>query len=372
MSAGTGGRTLAYRTATVALVLAFPACTGRGRGTAADQGPGLALVDSITVAEADSLYVGRAQGLAAAPGGGFYVSDAFAQRAILFDGRGSPVRVFGGRGEGPGEFTGVDGVFAVDSTLVVVDQLGHALNVFDARQGRFVRRVPFEGIIKAAAAWNGTVWLGDQNVDRKTGVAVWNPRSDRLAYMPPLPPEYLLSPELAGIYDGSSLAAWSDSLLVGFTGSNDLFLANDQGAVLGTVGVPVRRRRGIPPDFASRLKALQFPEMFSLGSMLFDLHRLSDGRTALVHFDQTIDGRLVTARVFLSLLSADRRRACVDGEVPVSTDSQPLVAFRGDTLLVLEQRITSGDRPVTILRSFRIDDSHCDWIPTGGRAKHGD
>jgi hypothetical protein len=60
--------------------------------------------------------------------------------------------------------------------------------------------------------------------------------------------------------------------------------------------------------------------------------------------DQEISGRLITARVHQS---PDRGPAdvCVDTEVPVSTDAQPIAVTRGDTLFILQQAIVGERRP---------------------------
>jgi hypothetical protein len=104
--------------------------------------------------------------------------------------------------------------------------------------------------------------------------------------------------------------------------------------------------------------------MFSLLSALFAVHRRSDGTVALVHGDGHIDGRRITDSLWVSVLSTDRQRACVDTFLLTTEDAQPLVAFADDALLVLEQRL-AGQRVTTTIRRYAIRTDGCLWLPTG-------
>lgn len=328
-----------------------------------EAGPPLELVDSTRLAEADSLYVGRPTSLALDPqDGSLYVGDAFAERVIRFGRNGEPVRVYGSRGEGPGEFRGVGQILVMNSDVVVADVYHKVLNVFDRNTGEFRRSRSVEALLKRGVRDDGVVWIGAQNPERNTGVVRWDLRADTLDYVVARPREYTESPHLAGIFTGASVAPWSDTLLVGFSGSNKLFLTSESGEVLDTIDIPTRRRRGVPDDVVRRLDEVSssFPEMFSLISALFHMHRLPNGDFALVHHDQEIDGRLITADVYVSLLSRDRTRACVDIPVPVSKDAQPIPAFRGDTLFVMEQRVEEQSTS-TIVKAYRIRGTSCEW-----------
>ncbi len=78
----------------------------------------------------------------------------------------------------------------------------------------------------------------------------------------------------------------------------------------------------------------------------------------------------LTARLFISLLSPDRAFTCVDGELPVSQDGQPVIAFGADTLFVLQQ--SAGQQSATTyLNAYTIDDSICAWLPIPGQRGQG-
>ena len=88
------------------------------------------------------------------------------------------------------------------------------------------------------------------------------------------------------------------------------------------------------------------------------------GEVAAFYLDVTVDGRLITAAGFLSVLSPDLRRACVDIPFEFGRDGRPVVAFRGDTLFTLEQRIVSETRALSASARTTSDTSRCRWLPT--------
>ena len=344
------------------VALAAAACgTDARRG---EGGPALEPLFATRLAETESVYLARPRDLWVEPGGDYFVSDAFFNRVVRFGRDGRPRATYGAMGKGPGEFTQVGIVFALDSVLVATDYARAVMNAFDPRTAAFRWQKPLEGIVTSALPHGGEVWFGAQDMARRTGALRWNPATGAHAHLAPLPPDYLRSPALAGIYTGGSVARWADTVMVGMAGGRTLGLYALDGKRLGEAAVPARRRRGVPEDVARRIERLPFPEMFSLASVLFQLNRAPGGAFNLVHYDQEIDGRQVTARVWVSRLSPDRARACVDRELPVSRDAQPVTALRGDTLFVVDQTV-DGDRAATTLRAFRIGEAGCRWVPAG-------
>ncbi len=346
-----------------AALCVLSACAETGRGNAA--GPGLVGGDSVVLAESDTLYLGRPADFTIDPRDGtFYVSDAFSGRIVRFDRTGTPLASYGSKGDGPGEFRDAGEVVVMDSAVAAADDARGLFNLFDRASGRYLGQHRYEGVLRSSAvAKGGEVWLGAQSLQSRTGVARWDAAAGTTRRLVPLPREYVESQPIGGIFNGVFVAPWADTLLVGFAGPGALRLAWSDGTVLDTIAVPAARRLGVPADIAKRVEKLSYPEIFQAISVLFSLHRLPDGRFALVHHDQQVDrSGGVTARVFLSLLSPDRRRACVDAEVPAGRAAQPKTAFRGDTLFVLDQSV-QGDRAETTVRSYTIDDRRCGWIP---------
>lgn len=349
---------------TAATAALSAAACGDGLAAADGGAPALVALDTLPLAEHDSLYVGRPRSLFVDPDDGtLYVSDAFSGRVVRFGPDGSALRVYGGRGSGPGQLRNVGLVFRLDSLVIVEDVGNGALNLF-REDGAYLKSVRFSGTLGSVLVGEDTVWLGLQNLTRRTGLARWSPSmGDSLEYFSALPQEYVTSEPLAGIYTGSALVRTADTLIVGYAGLNDLRLSRSNGDLVSRVRVPRRERRGVPDDVVNRLSRLSFPEMFSLSSVLFGIHRLDDGRVVLVHYDQEINqSRNIVADVFVSVLSADRSRACVDGRLPLPRESQPQIAFRGDTLFALYQAL-EGERSRALVTRYRIDEGPCDWLP---------
>lgn len=85
----------------------------------------------------------------------------------------------------------------------------------------------------------------------------------------------------------------------------------------------------------------------------------------VLHFRR--DGSLqpvLAADVYVGVLSADLERAGVDTKLNVSPGARPMEAFRGDTLFLLDRRITARERLETWVVLYRIDTSPCAWLPT--------
>ena len=85
---------------------------------------------------------GLIRSIAVLDDGRFAVADAHAEEIRLFDGEGQYLRTFGGRGQGPGELAGMQGVFLDhEGMLRVAEQQNGRLSVFDPDTG-FVRSFP--------------------------------------------------------------------------------------------------------------------------------------------------------------------------------------------------------------------------------------
>ena len=70
-------------------------------------------------------------------------------------------------------------------------------------------------------------------------------------------------------------------------------------------------------------------------------------------------------KLWVSLVSTDFAKACVDGAVPVETIDPPFVHLRGDTVDVVGRRIV-GEKAETRIHSFVVSTDGCEWRPTGG------
>lgn len=330
-------------------------------------GPSVTRVSHLVVQESDSLFLSSPGDFGFEPAdGSFYVTDQFAGRVLQIDRMGRIIRAFGRKGSGPGEFAQINLMFSRGDDLFVNEGRQSTFHVFDRLSGEFREGRRHDGILRDVRVVGNTAWLGMQNSTHGTAAARWDLDSDSLRYLIPLPREYRESPPLAGVYSSVFVVPWADSLLVGFSGLDEFHLATQNGRVVDTVSLPVRARRGVPDDIVQRIPKMQWPEMIAAASALFGAARLPDGRFAAVHLDQVVSGSALTADGYVSVLSADRRSACVDGELPLARDTSPRVLFRGDTLFILQQRLTETEHAETSITGFVLNTESCRWLPVGG------
>lgn len=321
--------------------------------------PAVTALGRLSLAESDTLYVGRPAGLAVDPAdGSLYVTDAFWGRVLRFTPAGAPLRPYGERGDGPGQLRDPGAVDVSANVVAVADVGGGRLARFARDGGAFLESVPVRGVLTSVREQDGRVWLGSLDAAGKTSVGTWAPGERQARHLGELPREFVQSQPLAGIYTGVQVAAWGDTVLAGYMGLNRLTLFRGDGTHVRDLSVPVRARKGEIPGVVNAAEELEFPDLFSANSALFRLVRLPGGSFGLVHYDQTIQGRLITARVYVSILSADLSRACVDREIAVSKDAQPYTAFRGDTLYVLQQSVR-GERAATFVDRYLVDERSC-------------
>ena len=138
-----------------------------------------------------------------------------------------------------------------------------------------------------------------------------------------------------------------------FSSFDGVIFFDRHGLVVRSVQLPVVRRRGSPTDAEARARASRSPEdLYSILSTAAHLQRLADGSFAAMHFDFTLVGQRLTAEGFVTVLKADLSAACVDGVIPFSSDAQPAVDFRGDTLFVLDQFVTEADGVLSVVRGW--------------------
>jgi hypothetical protein len=363
---------------TPAILFSLVGCRAEAgnEGSAAHAGPRLTPLDSTLVAEADTLYLGNPYSLAIdAFDGSFYISDFFADRVFRFRRDGTLVRTYGRPGSGPGEFRTPTLAWPLDSLHVAAADNDHQLiHVFGRESGELVRSIRYEGRLGSTppVTVGSVAWMPSRHRGRGTSVAALDLRSDSIRFSVPLPDEYLQSfrglGRFAAFHAMGAVTAWKDTVLVGMRGLNHLLLARTGGDVVDTLHVPVARRRGVPPNIVAIVDDRD-PDVrpHDASSSLDHLFRRPDGSLVLIHHDAKLEGDLpsglITARAFVSVVSPDRTRACVDAELPVSRDARPIEGFRGDTLFLLDRRI-HGEAMQTWIVSYLVQTRGCDWLPT--------
>lgn len=332
-----------------------------------NEGPSVLQLESLPIAESPDLYLASPNFLSVGPKGRYFVTDRFFGHVGVISPEGRLERVIGRKGDGPGELAGASLNFPLsDSVLAVYDYRNGTLNTFSMDTGSFIRQVSVPGILRDASVSpeDSTVWLGALNMQDFLGVTRWDPTKDDFRRMVPAPPSYRASNPLAGIFNGVLVETLGDTVFSAFAGSDSLIVSLKSGQRIRTLRIPSVRRRGVPSDVVQRMSVVETqPELIGLISATRDLHLLPSGELAIVHNDITSDSSSLRASVYLTLLDSGLERACVDAVVPVADDVQPVHAFSGDTLHVLQQRVQAeAVSAVTEILRFVVSPKGCEWL----------
>lgn len=353
-----------YPVARLALALTLLAAGAACGRDARSGGPALVALDSVVLAETDSVFVGKPSGFIATPDGRFVVSDLFTRRVVVFGRDGRVERAIGTRGKGPGElespiWIAMDG----DSLLYVLDDGETRIEAFDPRTGEFRWGRLLPGRVSMLASYERGVLGGYPDSARNGSVAHITRDTGSFAVTGPLPAILRGNPVVRGVFGAVELTAFRDTLVTAYEVSDRVYLSRMDGPVLDSIQVPVVRRRGSRPDLVARVKdpTTAMQAAYNL-SMPGELARMSSGQLALVSFDWQWKASRVQGTGYVSLVDPVRRRSCPDAPLPGPGDPIPRVAFRGDTLWVLAQEV-EAERPYTVLRSYRVDGARCEWLP---------
>lgn len=345
----------------------------------ATAGPAVTVVDSVLLDENDRFYLGNPFSLVVdTADGSFLISDFFENRILRYERDGKLRQFYGRPGDGPGEFRSISTAFVLgDSVVVGAGNRRNLLQLFSKHDGTSLGAQSFSGRVGM-----GGVSVVDQGVvfptrDPANGMiaAVWRYPETAIDYVVPLPAPYQRSLEgrgrFAAFQSFGSVVAWSDTLLSGMSGLNEIYLSTLDGVLLDTLLLPNTTRRGVPPNVQEVFDDLQsfssMTEMFEAASSMYGLYRMSDGSTVVLHHDSTLDGELpagnITSEVYLSIIAPDRTTACVDAPVPYSNELRPVHTVARDTLFLLDRRLNEAeDDLLTWIRAYRIDMSGCTWL----------
>jgi len=88
------------------------------------------------------------------------------------------------------------------------------------------------------------------------------------------------------------------------------------------------------------------------------------GQFISIKADQRFLTDRISAKRYLSVTDPRSGLTCPDARVPGPEDPVPVLALRGDTLLVLTHEIREADA-VALIRKYLIQTSECRWIKAG-------
>ncbi len=380
------------------LVFSEPVATQPRPETILTDGPRLILRDSVVLREVEDFYAGKPSDLLLGSDGSFFVVDVYSARILRFDRSGRPVRAYGRRGQGPGEFVNIMGFasFVHDGVLAVADgqpPISMRLEFFGLDNGKHLGRAKLDGVVTALAIDGERLWAGGMDIDEwkslgSTSLAElfkFNQRQgsavalDRVS----VPRPYVENHQIMIMGGLAAMDVGDNDVLITFRTSPYILRVNHDGNVVDTIPLHPRERRGVPDDEAfmalATLPASATPEQTQefhreldrSVSLLLHVSRDATGRIFTVHADVERRGqRDFSGILYVSSLSQDGTTQCSDTLVPASDVALPVVALRGSELFVLDQRIGSGrmGNVQTVVRSFTIDPDTCNGtIETGAR-----
>jgi hypothetical protein len=348
----------------------------------------LVQLDSITLEESDTLLIGRVgQGLDVDNEGNLYVAAPSFGKIIRYTPAGSPSMTYGRYGAGPGEFRHVFPVVSVGDSIVLGSaSFGRRVNVFRRSDGTPLATLGYAGFVTALVERGDTLYVGNFSRRDSAGVGavpveslfVKDPGSTRLLLQPAraaIPEEYYRYSELEMSSD-VRVAVREKEMLAAYAPFDWILAFRGDEVTPDTIRIPTRLRKGVARDALDKhfiKDRYRFDRAVESISLLEGIWILPSGLVALIHMDTKVTMRRGTvvntvAKPYLTLLSENLQSACVDTPIRVDPQSRPVVAVEGDRLYVLEQIVkdTPELSASTVVRTLRIDDSSCEWVPIGG------
>lgn len=352
------------------------ACTAAPTDPAA--GALVRLTDSVVIEDRDTFPRSPfAAGSARTRDGHLFVE--VEDRVLHFDPQGRFVRAIGRPGDGPGELRRISGpqLLPGDSLLAVVSAAGNRIVVFRVADGTAAAEIPVADVLHAGQHWvaRGDTMLIPALFDRRPyrrwvpgdSVRVWG-RAPRA-----LDARLGMAYQMGGLV---ALAARSSGYLALSPADSAVVVLRDDGSVRGYVDVPRRLRRALPADAEARYQTMldeSPPRLELLAPMTMGLHRRPGGGYIVVHFDGVaellgdLEGFAYHDTVYwVTLLSEDLARACVDGRLPAAPEDLVRPLFVGDTIVLYVRGEDPSGQPQGVLRRYLVSDDGCAWQPTGG------
>lgn len=324
--------------------------------------PGTLIPVSVTrLHDSDTSYVGAPVSFAVSVRNEYFIVDRFSVRVLRYDSSGRFAGGFGRQGQGPNEFMQPNFIeFADDTTALISDPVRRDFTLWNIGKPLVRARVPYQGGLGFFSAGRGTITGTVFNRVSGTIAARWHLPATQPQYLGKLPAVFAPSNRFANIYGFIPLAEFGDSVAY-FTGESDyLRIADSAWNVSDSIHIPRRIRRGAPKVIDTTMgKGRTIYDVMSQLSNPYALHQLSGARFAVLHVDFSIRNNVPMGSVFLTVVSKRGVPRCIDIPLPVhDANTIARVAFRGDTLFVLDQYVL-GEHAVIDIERFALDVGVC-------------
>jgi len=305
------------------------------------------------ISESDTAVLGTPMSMVAdSESGDLYVLEAVLGRVFHYNRRGTLLSTFGSLGGGPSELGSPAEIYLVKGTVVVADDGAKRLKFFGPDGRSVVRSIAYKGFPgSGAVSGDGELLMGMLQSEGKTMAAILRPGADTLSYFASMPRSYTGKAPLASIF-ATTVVTWRDGLaLVLAQATDSIQVVGMTDASSSALFVPRSRRTGVLKD-EKAMAGMKWPQLLASHSAAFGMKALSDGSIVVVHMDLKAAGPATRANVWATRIGRDGSPICVDVPLATDTDARPLIAFRGDTLLMLRQRMSSDSSSVTELLSW--------------------
>lgn len=234
----------------------------------------------------------------------------------------------------------------------------------------------FRLLLNPSAMPTGKLPVGAEPVQHQGPVAspalvgAWDLRGDSISVAGALPASLMEAFPTYMQYGHLEIIPWQGGYLAQIPTLGALQLLDSSGAVVGEVPLPAVRRRGQTGDLLVRQQQREADgDPFThLGSAAATLGVLSTGEVISIQVDidteRTAQGReFRNLRYYVSILSPDLRRACLDALVPFTSDAPfPIPHLMGDTLVTLSRVVGADDSVRIVVYRFTISSRGCVWV----------
>lgn len=334
--------------------------------------------DSVVLQSGDTLELARPEiDFAVSDDGHIWVMDRDARHLVEYQPTGEPIRVFGGKGRGPGEFNTTTRAILVLDSLVIPATFG-VLHVF-RRDGAFVRSTrtawgyPSEMHLVGDSVLFSLYDFGER---RSLGLVALARlvRGDSTEHLSPpgptfgeAPREYRDYPELR-TFAMATVIPVADGFWVGFAGVDYLTRLGVHWKQTGdTLRIPAVRRPAVTnavlEEGFSRTSRTPDSVRTSAISVLSQGWRDSHGRLVLEYqwyrqVGPSSDPRFFS-RSWITVIDPVTGRGCFDMELPFPGSDDPKVAFAADTVYALDQVERESSRIESVVRKYPIGGLSC-------------